>query len=276
MVGEAAIVPTRSHDQAFDWSLALLSEGIESTVDRDSESGRWILVVDAGQITPAIHVLRQYVAENRRVPRTQPPAPKLIFDWGSTWFFVLLIFLFGLTQTSAPALKDFGVMDRTGFLAGEWWRPFTAVLLHFDLAHLAANVSIGMVFLGLAGGMFGAGRALLISYAAGVAANLAHCLIPSSFSGLGASGMVMGALGLITSNAVSHPHAEGKTVGLRGAGAGLLLLVLLGFDPHPRTDVFAHVIGFVVGFAFGLGSLLFRSRAGSALVKSPPSRICHG
>jgi len=276
MVGEAAIIPTRSHDQAFDWSLALLSEGIESTVDRDPESGRWILLLDSGQITSAIHVLRQYVAENRRVPRRQPPGTRLIFDWGNTWFFVLLITLFCVTQTSAPTLRFLGVMDRTGFLAGEWWRPLTAVLLHFDLAHLAANVTIGMVFLGLAGGIFGAGRALLISYAAGVIANLAHCLIPSSFSGLGASGIVMGTLGLITSNAVLHQHAEGRTVGLRGAGAGILLLVLLGFDPHPRTDVFAHVIGFVVGFGFGAGTLLFGSRADSALVKSTPSKICPG
>src|SRR5258706_13934676 len=99
MVGEAAIIPTRSHNQALDWSLALLSQGIESTIDRDPESGRWILLVDAGRITPAIHVLRQYTAENRRVLHREHHSARLIFNWGSTWFFLLLISLFALTQT---------------------------------------------------------------------------------------------------------------------------------------------------------------------------------
>jgi len=39
----------------------------------------------------SLRILRQYIAENRKVPHTQRPIPKLIFDWGNTWFFVLLV-----------------------------------------------------------------------------------------------------------------------------------------------------------------------------------------
>ena len=262
MVSEASAIPARSHHQAFDWSLALLSQGIESTVDRDPENGRWLLIVDSRDLTFSIQILRKYVAENRKLPRVEPPATSLIFEWGNSWFFALLAALF-VWQLYDPIVQTLGAMNSSAFLAGQWWRPFTAVLLHADLAHLAANATIGMVFLGLAGAIFGARSAFLISYAAGVIANLAHCLLPSNHSSLGASGMIMGALGAMTANTILQRNSRSLTffAALRAGGAGLLLLVLLGFDPHPQTDVFAHVIGFFAGFTLGVATLLRKSRA---------------
>ena len=76
---------------------------------------------------------------------------------------------------------------------------FTAVMLHADTAHLISNVTIGALFLGFAMGSFGPGIALLAAFLAGAGGNLVdYWFYPSTHRGLGASGMVMGSLGLLT------------------------------------------------------------------------------
>jgi membrane associated rhomboid family serine protease len=91
-----------------------------------------------------------------------------------------------------------------------------------------------------------------------VIANLARCLVPLQFASLGASGMVMGALGLITVHSMLHqePAPTRGRRSIRGFCAGVLLLVLLGFNPHPQTDVLAHVVGFLAGLLLGSVSLV--------------------
>src|ERR1035437_10950698 len=87
---------------------------------------------------------------------------------------------------------------------GEWWRLFTATWLHADLAHLAMNMVFGFLFLGLVMGRYGPGVGLLAAYLAGVGGNLAAWLVyGENHRGLGASGVVMGALGLLTIQSVS-------------------------------------------------------------------------
>jgi len=55
---------------------------------------------------------------------------------------------------------------------------------------------------------------------------------------------------------IQREEHAGYQTALRGCAAGILLLVLLGFDPHPQTDVLAHVLGFFAGFFLGAASLL--------------------
>jgi len=49
-----------------------------------------------------------------------------------------------------PTLIEAGDMDSAKVLAGQWWRLFTAVTLHADLAHLMGNITFGVIMLGLA------------------------------------------------------------------------------------------------------------------------------
>jgi rhomboid protease GluP len=260
MVGTGSIIPARSQEQALDWSLVLLSQGIESEIG-PTEGGRWQIAVDSGEFGRAARMLRLYCLENRHRPQRTIDPPKLLFDWGNAWFFVLLIAIFVLSQTRLPLLPEFGRMS-AAFFEGEWWRPFTAVLLHRDAAHLAMNFTIGLLFIGVAGGMFGTWRALAISYISGAGANVIGALIKGAeHRSLGASGMVMGALGLLTAFAVADFHEMNRRRwALRGVAGGILLLVLLGFDPQPRTDVLAHVSGFLLGLFLGTATLWFQRR----------------
>ena len=179
----------------------------------------------------------------------------LIFDWRSVFWFGLLAIIFVMEQNRFSYLRPAGVMDTKAVLAGEWWRLCTAVMLHKDFSHLVSNVTFGIVLLGLAMGAFGAGPALLAAFLAGVGGNIAGLVIYSEIHrSLGASGMVMGALGLLTAHSLWHFRSTVTTKQLAGRGllGGILLLVLLGLNPD--SDVIAHVGGFVAGVM--LGSIL--------------------
>jgi len=150
------------------------------------------------------------------------------------------------------ALEQAGVMDSTAVARGQWWRLFTAVWLHADVSHLASNATFGFVLLGLAMGQYGTGPALLAAYFAGAVGNLAGWIVASGpHRSLGASGMVMGSLGLLAVQSFplwrKTPHAR-KFI-LTGLCGGVLLFVLLGLGPE--TDIVAHVGGFVGGLVLG-------------------------
>lgn len=276
-----ARIPTRTKRHAMDWSLALVSQGIETTIDFSEDAG-WGLVVPAQDYEHALAVIRLYRTENLHWPwRKKISSHEFLFDWGAlAWVFLISAF-YWLGENGAN-LHDAGLMDGNAVSHGEWWRLFTAIFLHADLAHLAANASIGLVLLGLAMGAYGTGVGLLAAYLAGVGGNVTTILIFENHHSLGASGMVMGALGLLTVQSVSELFPKinfrkgapasgtarsdllnepGRRPALQwknpralkyifsGMAAGVMLFVLLGLSPE--SDVVAHFGGFVSGLLLG-------------------------
>lgn len=249
----AATIPARSRVEAMDWSLVLISQGIESTIARAEEGRGWTLQVSPADYEKALEAIRLYRAENRGWGlRREILQPGLLFDWVSIVWAALLGVLYWVNDSRID-LRTPGVLDTTAVSRGEWWRLFTAVWLHADLAHLGSNVMFGFILLGLAMGRYGAGVGLIAGYLAGVGGNVASWAFASQpHYGLGASGMVMGCLGLLAVQSVSiwrrTPH--GEKAFLTGISAGVLLFVLLGVTPG--TDVVAHFGGFVCGLFLGL------------------------
>ena len=251
-----ATINARTERQAMDWSLVLVSQGIEAIIERDAESGAWRLVVDALEHQRALNSLRQYHIENRRkvVWQQQIPWTGLIFDWRCLLPISVFVFLFVVEAMGRGDLSKAGLMSNKAVHAGEWWRLFTAVTLHGDLAHLAANATTGLLLIGLTMGVYGAGIGLLMAFLAGVGGNLAGLLFyPETHRGLGASGMIMGALGLLAAQwlALLKHGITPRQLALRGVLSGGLLLVLLGFSPQQNVDVLAHVAGFLSGLLLG-------------------------
>jgi membrane associated rhomboid family serine protease len=248
-----AVIPARNRRQAMDWSLVLLSQGIECVIEQ-FENG-WGLSIDPGDRERATEILLQYRRENRgwRWQR-QLPWPDFPFHSGVVIWCLLLLVFYGLSGIPSTHLEAAGTLHSQAVLKGAWWQLFTAVVLHKDLAHLMANLTIGFVLLGLAMGRYGAGRALLAAYLCGAAGNVLGVLLHSEpYRGCGASGMVMGALGLLAIQSFSFRRdrpfvAKYMVVGLC---AGLMLFVLLGVGPDPATDVLAHLGGFAAGLLFG-------------------------
>ena len=242
----------------MDWSLVLASQGIEHIIDRDEATG-WTLSVAEVDYDKALTQIRQYRLENRRWRWRRPVfQPGVFFDWSCFAWILLNIFFYWWSEARAD-LRTTGMMDGAALAHGEWWRLFTATWLHADLAHLAMNMVFGFLFLGLVMGRYGPGVGLFVAYLAGVGGNLAAWLVyGENHRGLGASGVVMGALGLFTVQSVLLlKWRDANTFRLFASGlfAGVLLFVFLGVNPE--TDVVAHLGGFITGLF--LGSLLARA-----------------
>jgi rhomboid protease GluP len=245
-----AIIPVRSHSQAMDWSLVLLSQGIECMIEHREDG--WVLLVEPQEFERAMAALRQYEIENPGWRWRQELAwPPVVFHWGALVWCLVLAAVHWLNTLGGVNLESVGRMQSNAVWNGAWWRLFTAILLHGDLSHLMANLTFGFVVLGLAMARYGAGCALLAACLAGAGGNLARALLHSEIPSLGASGMVMGGLGLLAIQSLSLRHstpAAGKYI-VGGILGGVMLFVLVGLDP--RSDVIAHLGGFVSGLILG-------------------------
>jgi len=253
MDSDTARIKTRSQRQAMDWSLVLVSQGIESTIEQVAEDSGWALLVAARDLDSARSAIYHYRLENRRWwQRTQVLRPGLLFDWSSlAWVLLLLVFYWA---DSVSGFRPAGTVDSTEISHGQWWRLFTGIWLHADLAHLVTNAIFGLVLSGLAMGRFGPGVGLLAAYLAGAAGNVAACLLDSEpHHSLGASGMVMGCLGLLAAQAfwLWRSGQPGRRDLITGGAAGLMLFILLGLTPG--TDILAHAGGFACGCLLGAG-----------------------
>ena len=261
MQPEPTRITARSRRQAMDWSLVLASQGIEAVIEQPAGDGNWGLIIPAGDAEKAFQTLRQYRLENREWSWRRPlPWRETRFDWLSlVWVAVLVAFHWA--GNVRPGLYDAGMMASKAVHNGEWWRVFTAITLHADVAHLAENLSIGVVLFGLAMGSYGSGTGLLAAYLAGVCGNLTSLWLSAKpFQGLGASGMVMGALGLLAAESF-RPSPKSKTpLGrkLTGAAAAILLFILYGLSPG--TDIAAHLGGLVGGLGLGINPCPFAAR----------------
>jgi rhomboid protease GluP len=256
MDAATARIPVHSRRQAMDWSLVLASQDIEVTIDYSEEGAGWGLLVATADVEGAIRALRQYHLENRRPPwRQEVLHSGLLFDWVSLGW-VLLAAFFCQMDLRSP-LQVAGQMDSALVAHGQWWRLFTALWLHADIAHLAANATIGFVLLGLVMGRYGTGTGLLAAYLTGAGGNIFAGLLSGLLSNvphrsIGASGMVMGCLGLLAIQSFSlwtrTPHAT-KSM-LTGISGGVMLFIFLGLAPG--SDVSAHFGGFTTGLLLGV------------------------
>ena len=261
MESGTSVISASSRSQAMDWSLVLASQDIGCTILHTAEDNRWSLEVAATDHERAVAAIRHYQWENRGWKWHQPLSwPGVTFHWGGLVWCALLMGIH-VMATSHARLQLAGVMDSAAVRSGEWWRLFTAMTLHADTGHLASNVTTGFILFGLAMARYGAGVGLLAAYLAGVFGNLLGLwLYPEPYRGLGASGMVMGALGLgaVQSLARGNPRPRSLKIALGSLLAGFMLFLLLG--ANPQSDLVAHLGGFIAGCVLG-GLLAGRTAA---------------
>ena len=243
----------------MDWALVLASQGIVAKIDRGEPGGAWYLLVSAQDGQNAFSAIRQYHVENRSWPWPQPAHwPRTFFNWGSLAWAAVLVFFFWRSNTDV-AWKNAGIMDSAAVGSGQWWRIFTAIALHENSEHLVSNLLAGTILIGLAMGRFGAGLGLFVAFLAGACGNLVSLFLNDKpFDGLGASGMVMGALGLVAAQSLRRRPGETFRGRLVGIAAGIMLFVFYGVAPG--SDIPAHFGGFLAGLVFGTFLLLAPSR----------------
>jgi membrane associated rhomboid family serine protease len=235
--------------------------------------GRFALLVSGADAPRAGLELERYALENR--PRPTPVRPRLHSGaLPAAAGYALALFLIAIASSRSLGHKDWygsGVLDGARLRGGEWWRAITALTLHADLAHLAANVGFGALFGTLAARVYGAGAGWLLILVASILADAVDGLaMPAGQVSLGASTAVFAALGAL---AVHRWPASTRLAraGLRGGSvvAACVLLAFLGTgDQH--TDVAAHALGFLAGSLLALPLRRWPPAAG------PLQRLCAG
>ncbi len=253
---------SNSLKQIRDWALVLDSEGIPYRSVQDPESGGWRLIVEPQYAERAEQVLRAWHRENPPEPEAEEETKE---DWGWTpagiITSVLLALFFLVTGPRSGGAFYFprGAAVSARILSGEWWRTITALTLHADFGHILANSLFGALFFGEVARAFGPGLGMGLVLLSGIGGNLLNAWIQfAGHSAVGASTAVFGAIGLLGGRQLVRRLARGHRGGRAWlpvtAAAGLLVLTGMG----PETDVFAHVLGFVVGLPLGaLAAWLF-------------------
>lgn len=241
---------------ARDWSLVLTAVGIQHQRESGLEGEE--LWVDAGDQARAAAEIGRYLRENHARAAAPVHFPRYRHAaWGIAVYAAVLIAVTGaaLYRLFDRNWVNRGVLEIALLRDGEWWRAFTALTLHADLGHLLANLAFGMLFAYPASQFVGVGVAwLAIVLGAGAANVVDMALHPPEHSILGASTAVFTALGL-SSAFTWRRRATGSLTWMQRLAplvAGIALLAFTGTGGE-RTDVLAHLLGFLAGVGLGFG-----------------------
>lgn len=249
------VFESRNRRSCSDRALVLAAARIPYNIIDDGPT--CALVVPASESSRAVAELQLYDEENP--PIVHRPRKRIVYQDAVPGLigYVLVVCLvawlagysfFGTNWFSAGRVD--GVLIRDG----EWWRTITALTLHSGVRHLLGNLIFGVFFGIFAGRLLGSGvtwLAVVVSAAFGNAANT--LLLDSTHRSIGASTAVFATLGLLAGYVWRGqlmaqdrwPTRLGPIIG------GLALLMFTGTGDE-NTDIGAHLMGFVCGFASGM------------------------
>jgi membrane associated rhomboid family serine protease len=249
------VVICRDREECSELALVLAAQAIPAQVRRDGRG--WVLGVPAGSLTLARLELEAYRTEARLSRGARPPVSAEGKPWPGIVAYVAVLLLIGLLAPAMGFGLDWlvlGRMDGGRMLAGEWWRPVTALTLHADAAHLFGNIAFGGFFAYSVARYFGAGFGWLAIVATGALGNLANGLLAGvEHRSIGASTAVFAALGLLSAylwrRGFRSDASRRERMAPVVAGIGLLAFTGTG---GVDTDIGAHLLGFVAGFGGGI------------------------
>jgi rhomboid protease GluP len=252
-------------------AFMLYAVGIASAIARDSSG--CVLLVEMADAPAALEHLRQYEIERLNKPPPPPPLPKLHpHAWAGSLIYALLVV--GVALAISNGLWrldafDVGELDAGLVQKGQWWRVWTALTLHLDGPHLAANTLAGVWFGYLAARLLGTGNTwFLVVMGAGLANWIEAFFGPATHRSVGASTAVFTALGLLSAYSWRTRLAYPQRWALRWGPlvAGVVLLSWTGTGAQSldepgnasgqTVDVVAHALGFAVGLLAGAGAAL--------------------
>ena len=237
-------------------TLILSAVGIHSwTVVR---GGVFVVVVPEESAELARRHLSEAAQEVAATPVFVPEQPKLHpRAWLGSIIYALV--MMGVAYAAGANLSGFDWLAQ-GALNGaipsthEWWRVVTALTLHADVGHLVSNLLFGVILGYLASRSLGSGIAWAGILVGAMLGNALDALwMPQAQQSIGASTAVFATLGILSAYAWTLESATNLRWAKRLGPliAGVILLGFLGAGGE-RTDVVAHVTGFISGCALGV------------------------
>ncbi len=272
-MSDAAIEVFRSARRApcDERAFVLAAIGIPGTIHFDGL--QFVLQVSSDEATRAASQLAQYELERRPVAPLPPAPPLHPYAWAGCIVYVVTLVTIGLVVSNGWARLDafdVGVLDAARVQSGQWWRAWTALTLHLDGAHLAANIAAGVWFCYLAAAQIGSGSAWFLIVTGAACANLLEALLgPPTHLSVGASTAVFTALGLLAAHSwrLRASHTQRWAVRWAPLVGGVVLLGWFGAggggedsSAVEQIDIVAHAAGFLVGGVLGALAALPRAR----------------
>ncbi len=250
------------------WGLVL--EAREVPFRNEAHGKGWLLKVPAADLKRASEELRRYEESNHNWPPPLPAENPQHDNLLPCLSVLLLVACFhNLTQLDID-LFDHRPIDWIGLgnahagkiLQGQWWRLLTALSLHADLIHLFSNLSLGGLFIVRLCRDLGAGLGWSLLLASGLLGNLCNAFLQQfDHRAVGASTAVFGAVGLVAAIGLIRYRDNLRRRWPLPIAAALALLALLGSSGE-RTDLGAHLFGFICGFGLGLAAEYLMGRYG--------------
>jgi membrane associated rhomboid family serine protease len=262
-------------------AFVLVAVGIASEVEFVGGEVGYVVLVEGAVRHQALHHLWMYEQERRDRPVPEEPLQLEPRAWLGSLVYVMVLLLvpLALGQGWFPVEPyDAGVMEPQRIQAGQWWRAFTALTLHWDVAHLVGNLGSGALLGFTAAQVWGNARAwLLILLAAALANAVEGMLGIAQYVSAGASTAVFATLGLVAAHAWRTRGQRAASSMKRWAPliAGVTMLGFFGAggqDPEgglaDPTNVLSHALGFAVGVGFGAA---VATRRGAAWLAAIPA-----
>lgn len=173
----------------------------------------------------------------------------------------LLVFILEVKTGGSQNIENLyrlGALSPERVWAGEWWRLLNANFLHAGFLHLAMNM-MGLYVIGsFVEFSLGNWRYLISYFASGVGSMFVICILSRFFNSqsvitVGASGAIMGLVGVMGAIMLWGWRREKSRIAARGLRSIILIIVLqLIFDlSNPQVSIAAHNYGLILGFITG-------------------------
>ena len=249
------VFESRNRRSCSDRALVLAAVQIPHQLVDDGQS--CALVVPAEHSARAVEELRLYDEEN---PPARPrPRKKIVYQDALPGVVAYVMIVCAVAWVAGYSFFDAnwfaaGRVDGTLIRDGEWWRTITALTLHSGVRHLLGNLVFGVFFGIFAGRLLGSGVAWLAVLVAATLGNTANTLLlESTHRSIGASTAVFATLGLLAGYVWrGQLMAQDRWSTRFGPVVGGLALLMFTGTGDENTDIGAHLMGFVCGFAIGM------------------------
>ncbi|KAH0789528.1 Clan S-, family S54, Rhomboid-like serine peptidase [Histomonas meleagridis] len=209
----------------------------------------------------------------------QAPTP-LIWTVGTT-LIMLLVFVCEILQSggfkSMSVNPMFGPDESTMIqmgakygplvIGGDIWRIITAIFVQNGIISFVITVIL-VIFTRKIERDAGFWKAFILFFISGTYGYIASCLFVSSAVSCGATGTMLGYVGMLLGDLIASWKTTKRPV-LTLIGMILAIIILLAVGITPYVDNFSHVGGFVMGFLFAL-MMLPNLNFGKC------QRFCHG
>jgi membrane associated rhomboid family serine protease len=254
------VYESRDRRRCSDRALVLAAVQIPYQLIDDGLS--CALVVPAEYSPRAAEELRLYDEENPPIPSR--PRKRIVYQDalpGVIGYVLVVCLVAWLAGYSFFGNNWFtaGRVDGVLIRDGEWWRTITSLTLHSGIRHLLGNLVFGVFFGIFAGRLLGSGVAWLTVVVAAAFGNAANTLLlESTHRSIGASTAVFATLGLLAGYVWrGQLMAQDRWSTRFGPVVGGLALLMFTGTGDENTDIGAHLMGFVCGFAAGMLLTLF-------------------